>query len=249
MRSAINTTLKRLGYRVSRWAPPYAFIQHLNQLGINVVLDVGANAGQYGKLLRVSGYAGQIISFEPVNAPFAALSGAAASDPKWSAINAAAGAAKGEATINVNRLTEVSSLLTLRQNVQHGFETATETQSISIVRLDDVFEQYVKANDRVLLKMDVQGYENEVLKGAAVTLKKIAAVQTEMSIVPIYSGQQDMCTTIGTLKGSGFDLIDIANGHRDTDGRLMEADGFFVRLRIDHPLICLKRDRHGWATC
>jgi FkbM family methyltransferase len=98
-------------------------------------------------------YGGRIISFEPVNSAYAQLSSRAAHDPNWITIPAALGSSKGEATINVNRNSDMSSLRTLREDHArpHGFEMVA-TQPISIVRLDDVFDQYARAGDRVLLK-------------------------------------------------------------------------------------------------
>jgi FkbM family methyltransferase len=229
MRSTINSAFKRFGYQVTRWEP-YPFAPHVASFGITLVFDVGANVGQYGKLLRSSGYGGRIISFEPVSSAYTQLSSAAAHDPNWITIPAALGSSKGEATINVNRNSDMSSLRTLREDHArtHGFEKVG-TQPISIVCLDDVFDQYAKATDRVLLKLDVQGYEDEVLKGAASSIARIAAVQTEMSIVPTYIGQQNMRAMIDSLNGLGFSLFDLANGFRDLDRRLLEVDGFFAR--------------------
>src|SRR5439155_10810610 len=97
---------------------------HVASLDITLVFDVGANVGQFGKLLRNSGYGGRIVSFEPVNSAYAQLSSAAAHDPNWTTIPAALGTSKGEATINVNRNSDMSSLLTIREDHAriHGFE-------------------------------------------------------------------------------------------------------------------------------
>jgi hypothetical protein len=83
---------------------------------------------------------------------------------------------------------------------------------ITVMRLDDVFDQYAKAGDRVSLKLDMQGFEDEVLNGAASSIDRIAAVQTEMSIVPTYIGQRDMRAMIDHLCKLGFSLFDLTNG-------------------------------------
>jgi FkbM family methyltransferase len=229
MRRAISSIFKRLGYQITRWEP-YPFASHLASLGITLVFDVGANVGQFGKLLRISGYSGRIVSFEPVNSAYAQLSSAAANDQNWIAIPFALGSTEEQATININRNSDMSSIRTLREDhaKAHGFES-NGTQTIRIVRLDDVFDKYAISGDRVLLKLDVQGYEDEVLKGAIASFDRIVAVQTEMSIVPTYSEQKDIGATINDLNRAGFDLIDIANGFRESNKRLLEVDGFFTR--------------------
>jgi hypothetical protein len=78
------------------------------------------------------------------------------------------------------------------------------------------------------LKLDVQGYEDEVLSGAVASLSKVAAVQTEMSIVPTYQGQKDFRAMTDRLSDLGFRLFDLVNGFRDLNGQLVEVDGFFI---------------------
>jgi FkbM family methyltransferase len=227
MRSAVNATLQKLGYRFTRWEP-YPFAPHVVSLAINLVLDVGANVGQFGRSIRASGYRGRIVSFEPVKSAYDQL--AATIDPSWVRLPTALGSVNQQSIINVNRNSDMSSLRTLDENHarKHGFNSAG-TQKIDVVRLDDIFDQYAKKGDNILLKLDVQGYEDEVLKGASVSLSKIKAIQTEMALSPTYAGQSQMIETVMNLARQGFQLVDIMNGFRETDGCLLEADGFFIR--------------------
>src|SRR5262245_27543343 len=135
MRSAINAALKKLGYRLIKWEP-YPFAPHLTSLGISLVFDVGANVGQYGQLLRKSGYAGRIVSFETVTSAYTKLTVAADRDPLWDSIPIALGSITGRGTINVNRNSDMSSLRTLSEShaKKHGFEPIG-TQTIDVVRL------------------------------------------------------------------------------------------------------------------
>ncbi len=81
--------------------------------GITTVLDVGANVGQFAELLRLMGYRGKIISFEPLRAAYQELAAKAAADGNWEAHNFALGMQCGHATINVSNYSVLSSLLPL----------------------------------------------------------------------------------------------------------------------------------------
>src|SRR5882724_7760563 len=83
--------------------------QLLPKLGIDCVLDVGANQGQYGSMLRRTGYRGRIISYEPVKASFDILKARAAKDPHWRVCNYALGAKAGAKTIHVSRSSVMAS--------------------------------------------------------------------------------------------------------------------------------------------
>src|SRR5262245_26822768 len=86
----------------------------LARQGVELVLDVGANTGQFARSLRTDGYAGKIISFEPLSAAFAVLQHKCAQDRDWECHNLAIGDAEGSATINVSANSLSSSLLPVR---------------------------------------------------------------------------------------------------------------------------------------
>ncbi len=198
------------------------------------VLDVGANTGQYGLLLRSCGYHGRIISFEPLLAEHAKLIGRTAADHDWTvAPRAALGAGPARATINVARNSVSSSLLPMNKRhmgaAPHSSYVATE--EIDVVALDDCIERYVGSNRGGLLKIDTQGYEMEVLRGAHRSLSdKIDAVQTELSLVELYDRQPLMLDVCNFLKKYAFSLRYIVPGFKDpVSGRLLQLDGIFVK--------------------
>jgi FkbM family methyltransferase len=233
MRKIFRNTLRWAGYDIVRWnrANIFPFIRQFQSLGIDLVFDVGANIGQYAKLLRTAGYSGRIVSFEPVSSAFADLQRAAANDPNWEVACLALGGDKGEKKINVGAMTQMSSLRTIRNEfaAHHDSGKMAGAQSISIVRLDEVFARYARNQDRVLLKMDVQGYEDEVLNGASGILDRITAIQSELAIVPSYSEQKDWIAMIDIFKRLGFSLVDLTNGARNHEDHLYEVDGLFLR--------------------
>lgn len=230
MRQTIKNAFRVLGYNITRW-DRFPFMPHIRSLGIDLILDVGANTGQYARLVRASGYAGRIVSFEPVQSAYAELEKSAAYDTLWTCYCLALGSTSGKAMINIGQGSNMSSFRVIHSEhaKRHDFARVIGTQSVTVQPLDEVFEAHARGACHILLKMDVQGYEDEVLKGASASMSKIDAIQTEMSIVPTYSNQKEICASIAELNAAGFDLIDISNGFRESNYRLLEADGFFVR--------------------
>lgn len=211
----------------------------LRELDINCVLDVGANVGQYAQLLRREGYAGRIVSFEPVPALADELRRTAEGDPHWSVMQCALGEADEEAEINV-RPGSMSSLLPSSDfgKAWSGRLREAETQAISIRRLDGLFADVVEGIDdpRVYLKLDTQGYDLQAFAGAGECLKQIAGLQSEVSCVPIYDDMPRLPEQIATYEAEGFEITGMfpVTRHRATL-RVIEFDVTMVRAEAVHP--------------
>jgi hypothetical protein len=95
-------TLKRLGIDVRRSRKHPTLIDFIENRGVKVVYDVGANVGQFGTGLRQRGYGGKIFSFEPVKSAFDALKSAVAMDRNWNVLQCAIGSQTGEVWVNVS---------------------------------------------------------------------------------------------------------------------------------------------------
>jgi hypothetical protein len=100
-----------------------------------------------------------------------------------------------------------------------------------VVALDDCIDQYVDSAEGGLLKIDTQGYEMEVLRGARRSLTdKINAVQTELSLVELYDGQPLLLDVCNFLKQYNFNLRHIIPGFKDPiSGALLQLDGIFTK--------------------
>ena len=136
---------------------------------IDLVLDVGANVGQFGVSLRQTGYGGRIVSFEPMKAAFAMLQRTASKDALWTCYNVALGDNDGTAIINVSANSHSSSLLAVNPRslqIEPSIGYIGQEQ-ITVRRLDGLFEQIAKPENVTYLKIDTQGYELKVLAGAA----------------------------------------------------------------------------------
>jgi len=198
----------------------------LRELAINCVLDVGANRGQFARELRGIGYTGHIISFEPLPHEFARLSQRFTGDQKWKGRQLALGSEAKTAKINVARRSDLSSFLTLRQQ-----ETIVEGHEVEIKRLDNVLPELTAEilSPRIFLKMDTQGFDMEVFRGASACLKQILGLQSELSVKPIYQDMPHYLEALTLYEAAGFELYNLSVVARMFGKGLAELNCFMKR--------------------
>ena len=235
LKTVIRKAANAMGYEIVRYdlaSPRFRLAKLLAHHGIEVILDVGANAGQFGRDMREIGFSGRIISFEPLADAFARLQQATQGDGKWQAVNIGLGDHDGQAVINVAANSQSSSFLPM---LDAHSEAAPESiyvgeQSAEIRRLDGVFSAYCRPGTRVFLKIDTQGFEKKVLQGAEKILAQIELVQVECSFVPLYEGGVLIEDMVAFLRGAGFDPIETMPAfHHHESAHLMQADILFAR--------------------
>jgi FkbM family methyltransferase len=234
LKQRIARSFRLFGYDLTRYQPnrhPVAqLIQLISGAKTGLVLDVGANRGQYATELRASGYRGKIVSFEPLKEAYAVLSQAAAGDPQWEARNVALGSAPGRSTIHVAGNSTSSSLLEM---LPAHLDSAPQskyvaTEEIEVECLNRVMPGLLPVEGSVWLKVDTQGFETQVLAGASEVLGKVASVQLEMSLVPLYAGAPSFESLLGWMKERGYQLVALQPGFTDpASGRLLQVDGIF----------------------
>jgi FkbM family methyltransferase len=204
----------------------------LSHFQIDLVLDAGANHGQFALLCRSCGHRGEIISFEASAAAHTKLLTKAAADPLWTvADRVALGATAGEAQINIASNSMSSSILPMLDAHLSAAPASryVHKEKVPMRRLDDLLPA-LNPSRRILFKLDVQGYESQVLAGAPGVLSRALAVQLEMSIVPLYDGELLMPQMIAKMSAHGFDLWDLDANLRDPSiSRLLAIDGVFAR--------------------
>jgi FkbM family methyltransferase len=206
---------------------------------IDAVLDVGANAGQYGTMLRQAGYGGPILSFEPLVEPRAALARAAGEDPLWRlAPPLALGDRAGEATIDVSAESDMSSILPQAAMLRDLSPSSAvlERRRVTTARLDARETLLDPAWRRMHLKIDVQGYEPQVLDGAAGLMDRIATLQLELALEPVYVGETGWRAMVDRLTEAGFRLALVLPGYFERKlGRMLQFDGVFIRHDAGDP--------------
>lgn len=236
LRRLLQRLGRKAGYEIRRYSPQVSsdaqLARILTHLGIDLVLDVGANAGQYGRMLRTLGYRGRIVSFEPLSSAHVQLVEASRGDCLWEvAPRMALGDSEGEVSIHLARNSLSSSIL----NMLAEHERATPDsiyigkETAPLMRLDNITSSYLKHARSVLLKIDTQGYEDRVLAGAQGVLDRIHSIQMELSLVPLYEGQvlfDDMRRHLELL-GYGLSAMFPCYVHEVT-GQTLQIDGIFV---------------------
>jgi len=205
----------------------------LGRAEISLVLDIGANVGQYATYLRQSGYDGRIVSFEPLADAWATLDAAAAGDDDWQvAPRMAIGEADGTVTVNRSAESDMSSILALDPAFLESSPSSAYVgqETVPVRRLDVVFGGHVRADDRVFVKIDTQGYERQVLAGAAGVIDAIAGFQVEMSLVPLYDGEAMFDELMARMRALGFAPHLLIPGYYSRHlGRMLQVDGVFLR--------------------
>lgn len=199
--------------------------------GVDLVLDVGAADGGYGRALRQFGYTGRIVSFEPLAHSYAELCANIANDPAWTARNHALGDEAGTAQIHVASNSTSSSLLPMKESHLEAEPSVgiVGQETIRVERLDDAAAQVIETDDTVFLKIDTQGFERHVLAGGPETLARSVGLQLELSFVPLYEGGMLADEAISLAYDAGFHLEVIEQGWASRTGQMLQADGIFFR--------------------
>jgi len=213
----------------------YAVLSRLlRERNIDLVIDVGANTGQYGGLLRHLRYKGNIFSIEPLASAHRELLKKSNCDENWIVLpRMAVGAIRGKITINVSNNSVSSSLLPLLPSHVSSAPNSSyiSTETVNLERLDDCMKEHVgNAYKSILLKIDTQGYEDAVLDGAVELLSQVDVVQCELSLRPLYEGQKLIEDVISKLRTFGFMPVALVPDFKDPKTHeLLQCDGFFCR--------------------
>ena len=230
----------KIGYDISRFSPEHHYLARRKKLlesyEIDIVLDVGANIGQYAKQMRNDvRFSGKIVSFEPLSAAFKLLETSASGDSKWEVMHCALGDKEVQQEINISKGTNstASSFLNMLPSFLYVAPDAKYIggEVTTIKTLDSIFDSICKKENNIYLKIDTQGFEEKVIQGAEESLKHIDTVQLEMSLIPLYQNELLINEMYSLLNEKGYSLVSIEPGFHDKNtGELLQVDGVFHRL-------------------
>lgn len=203
---------------------------------IQIVIDIGANVGQFALDLRRAGYMGEILSFEPVSNTFAILRRNSIRDKNWRVFDLAIGALVGEETIRISNNDSLSSsfknMNTLHlSNFPKSYFSSEEVVSVST--LDRQLDALKISPSTCLLKIDVQGFEREVLVGGIKSIPLIPFCYIESSLSPLYDGELDLRELLNSLYGLGHNIYELFPGVRAKNGKLLQIDIISTSLASD----------------
>lgn len=234
MRNQLKNILRKFGYDLNQYPPQdiRRRIQLFKYFHVNKIFDVGANTGGYASSMRSAGYVDNIISFEPVKVAYEQLAKKAGHDKKWETKNIALGNSDGSSIINVSQnlvsssIAEMSSLHVDSAPDSHY----VRQEEIKIHKLDTIFFDLADKQDKIMLKIDTQGFEKNVIDGAENSLPLISGLQLEMSLVPLYNNELLFPELLRYVNDKGFSLYSLENGFSNPEsGQLLQVDGIFFR--------------------
>jgi FkbM family methyltransferase len=208
----------------------------LSGLDCRTVVDVGANRGQFALVARQCLPQARLISFEPLPAAAAKFRAVFARDDRVTLHEIAIGPVPGNATIHVSRQDDSSSMLSIT-SAQVALFPGTAEVATATVRLAPLREFIPAAviHSPALLKLDVQGFELEALRGCEDLLDRFCYVYAECSFVELYAGQAMADEVIAWLRERGFKLCGVHNVEYDSDGSAIQGDFLFARNYLPPP--------------
>ena len=210
--------------------------QAIKKINTDIILDVGANTGQFSLEIRKKGYNGKIVSFEPLLSARKKLIEYSLKDKNWLIHDQAAiGDHNGFIDINISKNSVSSSILPMMSSHSdaEGNSVYIGSERTAIITLDSVADAYLNDSSNCFIKIDTQGYESQVLDGAINTLKKSKGILCELSLVPLYEGQHLWKEIIERFEKEGFVLWSLHKAFTDKrNGRTLQMDAVFLRENV-----------------
>jgi len=237
LKKLIKTLARKLGAEITRYHPASSDALQLSKAleagAINVVFDIGANAGQFSSGIREHGYTGKIVSFEPLSSARKQLLTFASHDRDWTVHDRCAiGDQDGDIEINISGNSVSSSVLPMLESHSSAAVGSAyiDSERVPISKLDTISHHYLTPESNLFIKIDTQGFEWQVLDGASETLKQAHGLLCELSLVPLYNGQRLWLDIIERLDSEGFMLWALQKGFTDPrTGQTLQMDGIFLR--------------------
>jgi FkbM family methyltransferase len=202
---------------------------------LTTIIDVGANSGQFTKVAAHLYPQAQIHTFEPLPDLYPIIKKKFGSNPNIKTYNIALGNEDGTILFNKNKFGHTSSVLEISQDNIHFTRKDNELEQIrvQIMKLDSLALPVDKTN-LSLLKLDVQGYELEVLKGADETIKAIGYIIIEANLEELYSSQPSFNTMNNYLQDKGFELMGMLDFNLGNKNKYIEVDLLYRKISLQN---------------
>jgi FkbM family methyltransferase len=190
----------------------------LDRAKIDLVIDAGANIGQFASALRYIGYSGDILSFEPIPDGFAALADRMRGDRRWRGVQTAVGDRVGEDTLNVMAHPEYSSFRSRVTENTNPSDTVVEGLRVPVQTLESVIEELHLAPrlPATLVKSNTQGHELSVLRGLGTYIHSVKLIQCTLFSIPLYKDSPFMTEVVDFLHEHHFRSVSFAPDNGDS---------------------------------
>lgn len=234
--------LQKVGYDIVKYHPTYVVGKFdeenlqgeypwLKEFKFKTILDIGANEGQFADKMHALFPEASIYSFEPIPEAFSLLDKNFKDVQQVEGINLALGDSTGEITFNKNESSASSSFLEMADTHKNSFDFALQTNPIK-VKVDTLNNVMTgkKINFPMLIKIDVQGFEEKVIKGGMDIIKKADMVFCEVSFVELYKGQLLFGGIYEIFKNLGFSYAGSIEQLRSPEtNAILQADAIFIK--------------------
>jgi FkbM family methyltransferase len=226
----IKTIIEKVtGLSISRKHNDFATSRRywIDKIEPDLVIDCGANSGQWGSIIKKEFPKINLISFEPISIAFEALKSRTQKSEYWEAHQLALSAHSGSTRMQLASNGGMSTSLnrpSLHTHV-HPEIRFTKGEEVAVTTLD----QFKFPAQKIFLKIDVQGHEADVLAGAVELMKSVVLIELESSFTPLYDSEIPHHELIAGLFRRGFIPLNFGNVHQDSKGRIWQLDTLLVR--------------------
>ncbi len=225
----IKHLLNRFGYDIKKYHPTFDMV--VVPLNIGTILDIGANTGKVAKEFRDIFPNAYIHSFEPLPSCFEKLEVNMKGDTLFTAHNIALGETKGETVMEESSFHPSSSLLRMSDLHKKLYPKSKDSvqKKIRVERLDDVLGN-ANLKKNIFIKMDVQGFEDRVIKGGTKVIAQASVIQIETAFVTLYEGQPLFDDIYRLLSDLGFVYYgDVGRHYSPETGKLIYEESLFIK--------------------
>lgn len=206
-------------------------VPYLQVAGFRTILDIGANTGQFAMAAQAAFPNAQLFSFEPIPECFLQLQHNLAGSASFKALNCGIGNEDGELEFARCGFSASSSFLRMSATHEREFPVSAKSTKVRVpIRRLDGLDDELKFAGPLLVKIDVQGFEREVLRGGGKVLQRAKTVIVESSLETLYEGQalfdeiQAIMSALGFHYAGSFDQI-----LSPIDGRVLQVDSIYQR--------------------
>ena len=238
LKNLVRKSLSYAGVELIRTTQnPRKTLLGMSQLQINTIIDVGANNGQFARAITETFPHAQILCFEPLPSTYDELKlWADRQNGRVTVFNLAIGERDGMVDMFYHEDHSPSSSVLASTEITERIYPLTKRQEqipVTLTSLDKALDGAgISIKDDILVKLDVQGYEDRVIRGGQATLRKARACIVEVSLDHLYAGQADFKNIVSQLYDLGFAYKGNLDQIYDDDGHIIFLDAVFARKRV-----------------